>query len=66
MKRFDLDSRVVERRLREGALNREEYEAYLAALPDVSEKSCPLTANGQVVSDQDFSEIKTDTQEEDK
>lgn len=35
-KKFDL--RVVEKNIEHGIITREEYEAYLANLPDVSEK----------------------------
>jgi hypothetical protein len=39
-----LDRRVIERNIRKGLVNREEYEKSLAALPDVSEQAEEIRA----------------------
>jgi hypothetical protein len=47
--RYDLtyDVRVVERNLREGAIEKKDYEEYLKKLPDISDKGCPLVVDGE-------------------
>ncbi|RME52760.1 MAG: hypothetical protein D6795_06310 [Deltaproteobacteria bacterium] len=42
-KDFLFDRRLVERNRRKGLITKEEYEAHLAALPDVSEKIEPVS-----------------------
>lgn len=43
-KERDFDIRTIERRVRDGEIGKEEYEAYLESLPDASEKAVPVEA----------------------
>lgn len=38
-----LDSRLAERLIRKGDLKQEDWDAYVATLPDVADKSEPIT-----------------------
>jgi len=43
-----LDRRIAERMIRNGQLSEEEWEKYLATLPDVAENAEPFTAELQI------------------
>ena len=38
-----LDKRLIDRNLKQGLITQDEYDAYMAALPDITERAAPLS-----------------------
>jgi hypothetical protein len=55
-----LDIRVVDRMIREGVIKKDDYEAHLKNLPDVTDKGCPLIIDDEPTEESGVTELQTD------